>query len=136
MRDLIQADRAALVLTFESFAYKRGVPGDADLVFDVRCLPNPHYDRALRPLTGRDDAVAQWLSQFGSVETMIDDIASFIRRWLPLYMQDTRNYLTVAVGCTGGQHRSVYVTEQLARQFADHSPLLVRHRNQPPTEIP
>ncbi|CAM5467610.1 RNase adapter RapZ [Eoetvoesiella caeni] len=136
MRDLIQADRAALVLTFESFAYKRGVPGDADLVFDVRCLPNPHYDRALRPLTGRDEAVAQWLSQFGSVETMIDDIASFIRRWLPLYMQDTRNYLTVAVGCTGGQHRSVYVTEQLARQFADHSPLLVRHRNQPPTEIP
>lgn len=136
MRDLIQADRAALVLTFESFAYKRGVPGDADLVFDVRCLPNPHYDRNLRPLTGRDEPVAQWLAQFGSVETMIDDIAGFIRRWLPLYMQDTRNYLTVAIGCTGGQHRSVYVTEQLARQFADHSPLLVRHRNQPPTEIP
>lgn len=136
MRDLIQADRAALVLTFESFAYKRGVPGDADLVFDVRCLPNPHYDRNLRPLTGRDEPVAQWLSQFGSVETMIDDIAGFIRRWLPLYMQDTRNYLTVAIGCTGGQHRSVYVTEQLAKQFADHSPLLVRHRNQPPTEIP
>lgn len=136
MRDLIQADRAALVLTFESFAYKRGVPGDADLVFDVRCLPNPHYDRDLRPLTGRDEPVAQWLAQFGSVETMIEDIAGFIRRWLPLYMQDTRNYLTVAIGCTGGQHRSVYVTEQLARRFADHSPLLVRHRNQPPTDIP
>ncbi|HWK62640.1 MAG TPA: RNase adapter RapZ [Eoetvoesiella sp.] len=136
MRDLIQADRASLVLTFESFAYKRGVPGDADLVFDVRCLPNPHYDRDLRPLTGRDEPVAQWLGQFGSVETMIEDIAGFIRRWLPLYMQDTRNYLTVAIGCTGGQHRSVYVTEQLARRFADHSPLLVRHRNQPPTDIP
>ena len=136
MRDLIQADRAALVLTFESFAYKRGVPGDADLVFDVRCLPNPHYDRDLRPLTGRDEPVAQWLGQFGSVENMIEDIAGFIRRWLPLYMQDTRNYLTVAIGCTGGQHRSVYVTEQLARRFADHSPLLVRHRNQPPTDIP
>jgi UPF0042 nucleotide-binding protein len=136
MRDLVQADRAALVLTFESFAYKRGVPGDADLVFDVRCLPNPHYDRTLRPLTGRDEPVAQWLAQFGSVETMINDIAGFIRRWLPLYMQDTRNYLTVAIGCTGGQHRSVYITEQLAKRFADHSPLLVRHRNQPPTEIP
>jgi UPF0042 nucleotide-binding protein len=67
---------------------------------------------------------------------MIDDIAGFIRRWLPLYMQDTRNYLTVAIGCTGGQHRSVYVAEQLARRFADHSPLLIRHRNQPPTHIP
>ena len=136
VRDLVQADRAAVVLTFESFAYKRGVPGDADLVFDVRCLPNPHYDQALRPLTGKDEPVAKWLSQFGSVETMIEDIAGFIRRWLPLYMQDTRNYLTVAIGCTGGQHRSVYVVEQLARRFADHSPLLVRHRNQPPAPIP
>lgn len=136
MRDLVQADRSSVVLTFESFAYKRGVPGDADLVFDVRCLPNPHYDRELRPLTGRDEPVAKWLAQFGSVETMIEDITGFIRRWLPLYMQDTRNYLTVAVGCTGGQHRSVYVTEQLARRFSDHSPLLIRHRNQPPTELP
>ncbi|GAB2890316.1 RNase adapter RapZ [Paralcaligenes sp. KSB-10] len=136
VRDLVQADRAAVVLTFESFAYKRGVPGDADLVFDVRCLPNPHYDQALRPLTGKDEPVAKWLSQFGSVETMVEDIAGFIRRWLPLYMQDTRNYLTVAIGCTGGQHRSVYVVEQLARRFADHSPLLVRHRNQPPSHIP
>jgi UPF0042 nucleotide-binding protein len=136
VRDLVQADRAPVVLTFESFAYKRGVPGDADLVFDVRCLPNPHYDSALRPLTGRDAPVAQWLAQFGSVETMIEDIAGFIRRWLPLYMQDTRNYLTVAIGCTGGKHRSVYVTEQLALRFADHSPLLIRHRNQPPPDLP
>ncbi|PLC52505.1 RNase adapter RapZ [Pollutimonas nitritireducens] len=136
VRDLVQADRAPVVLTFESFAYKRGVPGDADLVFDVRCLPNPHYDSALRPLTGRDEPVAKWLGQFGSVETMIEDIAGFIRRWLPLYMQDTRNYLTVAIGCTGGKHRSVYVTEQLAQRFADHSPLLIRHRNQPPPDTP
>lgn len=131
MRDLIQAGRADVVLTFESFAYKRGVPGDADLVFDVRCLPNPHYDRVLKPLTGRDEPVAQWLAQFGSVENMVEDISSFIRRWLPLYLQDTRNYLTIAIGCTGGQHRSVYVVEQLARRFADHSPLLIRHRNLP-----
>jgi UPF0042 nucleotide-binding protein len=132
VRDLVQADRASVVLTFESFAYKRGVPHDADLVFDVRCLPNPHYDRVLRPLTGRDEAVAAWLTQFGSVEAMIMDIAGFIRKWLPLYMQDTRNYLTIAIGCTGGQHRSVYVAEQLAQRFADHFPLL-RHRNLPPT---
>lgn len=129
--DLVQADRAPVILTFESFAYKRGVPGDADLVFDVRCLPNPHYDRDLRPLTGRDEAIAQWLAQFGSVEAMIDDIAGFVRRWLPVYVQDTRSYLTVAIGCTGGKHRSVYVVEQLALRFADHAPLLVRHRNQP-----
>src|SRR5690606_22262300 len=85
IRDLVQADRASVVLTFESFAYKRGVPGDADLVFDVRCLPNPHYDPELRPMTGRDEPVAKWLAQFGSVETMVDDIAGFVRRWLPLY---------------------------------------------------
>src|SRR5699024_2140755 len=131
VRDIVQADRSPLVLTFESFAYKRAVPRDADLVFDVRCLPNPHYDPALRDLTGKDEAVAQWLSQFGTVQSLIDDIADFVKRWLPLYTQDTRNYLTVAIGCTGGQHRSVYVTEQLARIFADHQPLLVRHRNQP-----
>ena len=135
VRDLVQADRAPVVLTFESFAYKRSVPGDADLVFDVRCLPNPHYDPDLRPLTGRDAPVAKWLSQFGSVDTMVADIAGFIERWLPLYMQDTRNYLTVAIGCTGGKHRSVYVTEELARRFADHGPL-IRHRNQPPPELP
>lgn len=131
VRDLVQADRGQVVLTFESFAYKKGVPGDADLVFDVRCLPNPHYDPQLRPMTGRDAPVAAWLSQFGSVEAMVNDISDFIRRWLPLYVQDTRNYLTVAVGCTGGKHRSVYVVEQLALRFADHAPLLVRHRNQP-----
>lgn len=136
MRDLVRADRPSVVLTFESFAYKRGVPGDADLVFDVRCLPNPYYDRELRPMNGRDAPVAKWLSQFGSVGTMVDDIAGFVERWLPLYMQDTRNYLTVAIGCTGGQHRSVYVAEELARRFAHHSPLLVRHRNQPAPETP
>lgn len=134
--NLVQADRAPVILTFESFAYKRGVPGDADLVFDVRCLPNPHYDRDLRPMTGRDEPVAQWLSQFGSVTSMIDDISDFVRRWLPVYVQDTRSYLTVAIGCTGGKHRSVYVTEQLALRFADHSPLLIRHRNQPQFDTP
>lgn len=132
--DLIQDDRPPLVLTFESFAYKRGVPNDADLVFDARCLPNPYYDRNLRPLTGRDEPVATWLAEFEIVGQMIDDIAGYLERWLPRYTQDTRNYLTVAVGCTGGQHRSVYVVEQLAKRFSDHDPLLVRHRAQSPDE--
>jgi len=130
VRDLVQADRKPLLLTFESFAFKHGVPRDADLVFDARCLPNPHYDSALRPLTGRDAPVAQWLAGFNAVGQMIDDVAAFIRKWLPQYMLDTRSYLTVAVGCTGGQHRSVYVVEQLAQRFSDHEPLLVRHRVQ------
>jgi UPF0042 nucleotide-binding protein len=134
IRDLVQADRQAVLLTFESFAYKRGVPRDADLVFDVRCLPNPYYDPALRPLTGRDQSVAAYLASFESVVQMIDDITGFIRKWLPRYVQDTRSYLTVAIGCTGGQHRSVYVVEQLAQRFNDHVPLLVRHRTQLPEE--
>lgn len=131
IRDLVQADRSPLILTFESFAFKQGVPRDADLVFDVRCLPNPHYDPQLRPLTGRDQAVASWLSSFNDVGAMIDDIESFIRKWLPRYTEDTRSYLTVAIGCTGGKHRSVYVVETLGLRFADHQPLLLRHRSRP-----
>jgi UPF0042 nucleotide-binding protein len=131
VRDLVQADRSPLVLTFESFAFKNGVPRDADMVFDVRCLPNPHYDPSLRPLTGRDQPVADWLAGFDDVHQMISDIEGFIRKWLPRYTEDTRSYLTVAIGCTGGKHRSVYVVEALARQFSEHTQLLVRHRNQP-----
>ena len=131
VRDLVQADRSPLVLTFESFAFKHGVPRDADMVFDVRCLPNPHYDPALRPLTGRDQPVADWLASSDDVRQMVADIEGFIRKWLPRYTEDTRSYLTVAIGCTGGKHRSVYVVEALARHFAEHTQLLVRHRNQP-----
>ena len=131
VRDLVQADRSQLLLTFESFAFKTGVPRDADLVFDVRCLPNPHYDPVLRPLTGRDEPVADWLAGFEDVGQMIDDIEGFLRKWLPRYTEDTRSYLTVAIGCTGGKHRSVYVVETLAQRFSEHKPLLVRHRNQP-----
>ena len=131
VRDLVQADRSPLLLTFESFAFKHGVPRDADMVFDVRCLPNPHYDPALRPLTGRDQPVADWLASSDDVQQMISDIEGFIRKWLPRYTEDTRSYLTVAIGCTGGKHRSVYVVEALARHFAEHTQLLVRHRNQP-----
>lgn len=134
MRDLISRDRPALVMAFESFAYKQGAPRDADLVFDVRCLPNPHYDSALRPLTGKDDPVATWLAGYPEVGDMIDDIEGFTRKWLPRYTGDTRNYLTVAVGCTGGQHRSVYVVEQLAKRFGDMPHLIVRHRQLPVTD--
>ena len=130
VRDLVQADRAPLLITFESFAFKQGVPRDADLMFDVRCLPNPHYDKDLRPLTGRDKPVADWLASFDECGQMIDDIETFIRKWLPHYTEDTRSYLTVAIGCTGGQHRSVYVVESLAKRFEGHEHTLVRHRNQ------
>ena len=130
VRDLVQADRAPLLITFESFAFKQGVPRDADLMFDVRCLPNPHYDKDLRPLTGRDKPVADWLASFDECGQMIDDIETFIRKWLPHYTEDTRSYLTVAIGCTGGQHRSVYVVESLAKRFEGHEHTLVQHRNQ------
>lgn len=129
VKDLVQIKPADIVLSFESFAFKRGVPNDADLVFDVRCLPNPYYDHKLRPLTGRDAAIAKWLQQFNEVDEMINDISNFVSKWLPFYQRDTRNYLTIAIGCTGGQHRSVYITEQLAKKFKQHAPILIRHRN-------
>lgn len=134
IKDLVGIDTKNILLTFESFAFKIGVPASADLVFDVRCLPNPYYDRELRPLTGRDEPVALWLAQFDIVHELISDIADYIKKWLPYYQQDTRSYLTVAIGCTGGQHRSVYVVEQLAKIFSDHKPLRVRHRAQTPNQ--
>lgn len=120
-----------LTLTFESFGYKHGVPLDADLVFDARCLPNPYYDKALRPLTGRDEPVVRWLEAIPEVEAMFAEIAGFLDRWLPCYEREHRAYLTVAVGCTGGQHRSVYLVERLGRAFAARGRVLVRHRDCP-----
>lgn len=130
MRDLIKTDRPGLIMTIESFAYKQGAPRDADLVFDVRCLPNPHYDPALKALTGLDQPVVAWLDNYPEVGEMVDDIEAFVRKWLPRYTADTRNYLTIAIGCTGGQHRSVYVVEALAKRFKDIAGLLKRHRQQ------
>lgn len=117
-----------LTLMFESFGFKHGLPLDADLVFDVRCLPNPHYDPALRPLTGRDRPVAEFLESDPDVVRMREDIGRFVSDWLPSYIRDNRNYLTVAIGCTGGQHRSVYLAEALACRFAGQARVLVRHR--------
>jgi len=104
------------------------VPLDADYVFDIRVLPNPHYVRELRPLTGRDDAVGAYLEKQPEVVDMLTQIEAFLRRWLPAFEADQRSYLTVAIGCTGGQHRSVWFAEQLARSFATAAPALVRHR--------
>ncbi len=117
-----------LTLQFESFGYKHGIPLDADMVFDVRCLPNPHYDPQLRPLTGRDEPVARFLAGQADVGRMAEDIRRFVADWLPCYLRDDRSYLTVALGCTGGQHRSVYLAEWLAGQFRDQARVLVRHR--------
>ncbi|MEO6269350.1 MAG: RNase adapter RapZ [Lautropia sp.] len=128
VRDVVNADRATMTLLFESFAFKHGVPLDADLVYDVRCLPNPYYTAELRPLTGLDKPVAGFLASIPPVAKMIEDISRFLADWLPHYVQDNRHYLTIAIGCTGGQHRSVYIVEALARRFAPTEHVLVRHR--------
>jgi RNase adapter protein RapZ len=128
VRDLVSVQAAALTLVFQSFAFKHGVPLDADYVFDVRVLPNPHYVPELKPLTGRDVPVAQYLQMQPEVEEMIGQIETFIARWLPNFVRDQRSYLTVAIGCTGGQHRSVYFVETLASRFAGRSATLKRHR--------
>lgn len=129
IKDIIKSSNHSLILTFESFSYKEGAPSDSDLVFDARCLPNPYYKSPLRNLTGKDRPVIDWLNNCEKAMDFIKDIKQYLYRWLPEYTKDTRNYLTVAVGCTGGQHRSVYVVEQLAKKFAncDYC-VLIRHR--------
>jgi UPF0042 nucleotide-binding protein len=128
MRDLVNASGNAMTLVFESFAYKHGVPRDADFVFDLRVLPNPYYLRELRPLTGRDDTVIAYLNQQPEAAEMLDQIEAFLMRWLEPFENDHRSYLTVALGCTGGQHRSVYAVELLAQRFKPRLVTLVRHR--------
>jgi len=128
IKDFIKVDRAHLTLLFQSFGFKHGIPLDADLVFDVRCLPNPHYDPLLRPLTGRDSAVIEFLQNTASAQKMLQDITKFVSDWLPCFIDDNRSYLTVAIGCTGGQHRSVYFAETLAAHFKTQQQVLLRHR--------
>lgn len=124
----LQGDAHGLTLLFQSFGFKHGLPLDADLVFDVRCLPNPHYDPALRPLTGRDAAVIEFLEAQPDARKMLADIRRYLDDWLPAYIRDNRSYLTVALGCTGGQHRSVWFAERLAEHFRAKARVLVRHR--------
>ncbi|MES2511345.1 MAG: RNase adapter RapZ [Pseudomonadota bacterium] len=128
VKALISAPSTQLTLVFESFAFKRGVPLDADYVFDVRMLPNPHYESGLRDLTGRDEAVAAYLRGHTEVADMFRDIEKFIGHWLPALARDHRSYVTVAIGCTGGQHRSVYLVETLALAFGSSWKTLKRHR--------
>lgn len=130
IRNIVQAAPARLTLVFESFAYKHGVPVDADFVFDVRMLPNPFYLKELKPLTGRDQPVIDYLAAQPESTELIAQIEAFLLRWLPALEGDQRSYVTVALGCTGGQHRSVYCVEQLVQRFASRGVVLARHREQ------
>ncbi|MGH8161546.1 MAG: RNase adapter RapZ [Gammaproteobacteria bacterium] len=118
-----------MTLTVESFSYRNGIPEDADLVFDVRCLPNPYWEAALRNQTGLDVGVVKFLEQAPSVGDMIASILAFLHAWLPAYRASNRSYLTIAIGCTGGRHRSVYVAERIARQLdQDRRRVILKHR--------
>lgn len=128
VKDFVGLGRTGLTLLFESFGFKHGIPLDADFVFDVRCLPNPNYDPRLRPLTGRDLPVVEFLRADAASRRMLEDIRRFVAEWLPAFERDNRSYLTVAIGCTGGRHRSVYFAEQLAAFFRGKIEVLVRHR--------
>jgi len=122
IHDLLVTDTSRLVLSLESFGFKGGVPLDADFVFDARFLPNPHYDPRLRPLTGRDPEVVAFLEGETEAGLLLEDIHRFIERWLPRFTLDRRAALTVAIGCTGGRHRSVYLVERLAERLRPHHP--------------
>ena len=128
IKDFVSVDPSKLTLLFQSFGFKHGVPLDADLVFDVRCLPNPHYEPELAANSGTDPEVIAYLERHPESERMYRDIYHFVASWLPDYAVDNRNYLTVAIGCTGGQHRSVYLVERLAKAFAGRYQVLTRHR--------
>jgi len=128
IRELLALDAGALTLLFESFAYRDGIPLDADWVLDCRMLPNPHYDPQLRAFTGRDSAVAEYLGRDAAVQRWLEDVRSLLARWLPEIARENRSYVTVAIGCTGGRHRSVYLAERLAEAFRAQWRVLVRHR--------
>ena len=135
IQDLLKDKPQGLTVIFESFGFKKGLPSEADLVFDVRCLPNPHYDKVLRPMSGKDQPVREFLEKIPEVVSMANDIIQFIEKWLPHYIADGRSYLTVAIGCTGGQHRSVYLVSRIIAHFLPQKDLaalqinfLSRHR--------
>lgn len=126
---VVARSASGISLLFRSFGFKYGVPVDADMVFDLRCLPNPHWEEDLRPLTGRDQPVQDYLARQALVSDMIGDITAYLYNWIPHFEANARVYMTVALGCTGGQHRSVYVAERMAERFASHyDNVLVRHR--------
>ncbi|MCF7521360.1 RNase adapter RapZ [Neisseria sp. ZJ106] len=124
----LNIERKGLLVVLESFGFKYGAPNNADFIFDMRSLPNPYYDPQLRPFNGMDKPIQDYLDCQPSVQDMVGDIEGFLKRWLPNMQQESRSYVTVAIGCTGGQHRSVYVVERLAQALAGEYELLVRHR--------
>ncbi len=128
VKDFVQLPHTGLTLLFTSFGFKHGIPLDADYVFDVRCLPNPHYEASLKPMTGKDAPVQAFLQTHDAVADMIEDIHGYLQTWLPHFIADNRSYLTIAIGCTGGQHRSVYIVETLAKAFNKDQNVLLRHR--------
>lgn len=136
VKNLVASLTDQLTLVFESFSYKRGVPSNADYVFDVRMLPNPHYEDNLRNLTGKDVAVAEFLKAQAPVQDMLEHLSGFLKHWLPAMAQDHRSYVTVAIGCTGGQHRSVYLVECLTQRFSAQWATLTRHRELDARSIP
>lgn len=122
-------NQPVMALQFLSFGFKHGLPDDMDMMFDMRCLPNPHWEITLRPLTGKDQAVADFLDQHDSFNEMFEDIRQYVEKWLTCFEENSRNYLTVAIGCTGGQHRSVYMVERLARYFKQQrESVIARHK--------
>ena len=126
---IIEKTETGLALQFQSFGFKNGIPADADIVYDVRCLPNPYWEAPLRPLSGRDAPVRSFLESFEIVQQMIRDICGFLETWLPRFEENSRSYITVSVGCTGGRHRSVFICEKLAGHFQDRiANVQVRHR--------
>lgn len=133
IRQYVGADSEQnLSLLLQSFGYKHGIPQDADFIFDVRCLPNPHWQLELRPLTGRDPAVIDFLQRQSKVQLLLQQLSQFLMTWIPDFIEDNRRYITIAIGCTGGQHRSVYVVEQLAKLLRQtYKGLQVRHRELP-----
>ena len=131
-----QRSTGRMSILFQSFGYKRGIPGDADFVFDARTLPNPYWEPALRPLTGRDPEVMQYLQNYPAVQQLVDAIDQFVEARIPEHQAANRRYLTIAIGCTGGQHRSVYIVEQLAQRFAQRWPNVgARHSNLANAEV-
>jgi UPF0042 nucleotide-binding protein len=135
LRDIIRArihaaDGPGMSLLFQSFGFKHGLPRDVDFVFDVRCMPNPYWHPDLRPLTGRDPAVREFLEQEERVSRMLEDIKDFVEAWIPCFREDGRSFLTVGVGCTGGQHRSVYFAERLADWFRENGSRTTAHHRE------
>jgi UPF0042 nucleotide-binding protein len=130
LRDFVRgSETSGMTLLFESFGYKNGTPLDADFVFDVRCLPNPHWEPALRHRTGMEEPVVEYMERHDEVHAMYEELKRFLETWLPRFEREDRSYVTVALGCTGGMHRSVYLVNRLAQHFAGRDyKTQVRHR--------